>query len=89
MKKYANEAKELTERLQKRETGIYDLWKRIVDVSETDCKKVYDFLNCHFDLSYGESDADLYVDKVIDFLNEKGVTEFSDGALIMNIKNEK
>lgn len=86
--KYANEAKELTERLQKRETGIYDLWKRIVDVSETDCKKVYDFLNCHFDLSYGESDADLYVDKVIDFLNEKGVTEFSDGALIMNIKNE-
>lgn len=85
---YAKEAKDLTERLQKREKGIYDLWKKIVNVSEEDCKKVYDFLNCHFDLSYGESDADLYVDKVIDFLTEKGVTEISNGALIMNIKNE-
>lgn len=84
---YALEAKTITEKLQKRQKGIYDLWERIVKESEDDCKKVYDFLNCHFDLSYGESDADIYVKDVIDYLNQKKVTEISNGALIMNVKN--
>lgn len=83
---YAKEAKNITEKLQKRERGIFALWKKIVEVSEEDCKKVYDYLNCHFDLSYGESDADLYVNDVIEFLKSKNVLEVSDGALIMNVK---
>ena len=86
--KFAIEAKKMTERLQKREKGIYDLWKQIVKVSEEDCKKVYDYLNCHFDLLYGESDADLYVPDVLEFLKSKNVLEESDGALIMNVKTE-
>lgn len=85
---FAIEAKKMTERLQKREKGIYDLWKQIVKVSEEDCKKVYDYLNCHFDLLYGESDADLYVPDVLEFLKSKNVLEKSDGALIMNVKTE-
>lgn len=85
---YANEAKSITERLQKREKGIFELWKHIVNVSEEDCKNVYDYLNCHFDLLYGESDADLYTNDVINYLKEKNVVEISNGALIMNVKNE-
>lgn len=85
---YANDAKKYTEQLQKREKGIYDLWKQIVDISEEDCKKVYDYLNCHFDYLYGESDADLYTGEVISYLKEKDVVELSNGALIMPIKEE-
>ncbi len=85
---YANEARLLTERLQKGERGIRALWQHIVNVSKEDSKHVYDFLNCKFDYSYGESDADPYVESVLDFLKEKGVTEKSEGALVMHVKEE-
>ena len=85
---YANEAKLLTELLQKGERGIRALWQHIVNVSKEDSKRVYDFLNCSFDYSYGESDADPYVEPVLDFFKEKGVTQLSEGALIMHVKEE-
>lgn len=85
---YANEARLLTERLQSGEPGIRVLWKHIVKTSQTDCQKVYDYLNCKFDYSYGESDADPYVVPVLEFLKEKGVSEESNGALIMHVAKE-
>lgn len=85
---YANEARILTEQLQSGVKGIRALWKHIVNTSATDCKKVYDYLNCEFDLSYGESDADPYVVPVLEFLKQKGVVEESNGALIMHVKKD-
>ena len=85
---YANEARILTEKLQSGVPGIRALWKHIVNVSATDCKNVYDYLNCKFDLSYGESDADPYVQPVLEFLKEQDVVEESNGALIMHVKKE-
>lgn len=85
---YANEARLLTERLQSGEPGIRALWKHIVKTSQTDCQKVYDYLNCKFDYSYGESDADPYVVPVLEFLKEKGVSKESNGALIMHVAKE-
>lgn len=83
--KYATEAKNYTEQFQKGVPGIKALWRHIVNTSKPDCEKVYEFLNCHFDLSYGESDADAYAEPVIKFLSDKGLTEISDGVLIMPI----
>ncbi|MCX4364706.1 MAG: arginine--tRNA ligase [Bacilli bacterium] len=83
--KYALEARNYTEQFQKGVPGIKALWRHIVDTSKPDCEAVYDFLNCHFDLSYGESDADPYAEPVIKYLNDKGLTEMSDGILIMHI----
>lgn len=85
---FAEEARILTEGFQKGVRGLRALWKIIVDVSEADCKEVYDYLGCNFDLSYGESDADPYVQPTLDLLKEKGVCEYSDGALIMHVKEE-
>ncbi len=82
---YADEARLMTKRLQSGERGIRALWQHIVRISSDDCKKVYDYLNCHFDYSYGESDADKYVGDVLSLLKEKDVTEYSDGALIMHV----
>lgn len=86
--KYADEARLLTYAFQKGEPGIKALWQHIVNVSREDCSKVYDYLNCHFDYSYGESDADPYTIPVLNYLKEKGVTEYSEGALIMHVKEE-
>lgn len=86
--KYAEEARILTEKFQKGVPGIRALWRHIVNVSKEDCNKIYDYLNCNFDYSYGESDADSYVDETLEFLKSKGVTEVSDGALIMHVKED-
>lgn len=86
--KYAEEARIFTERFQKREPGIKELWQHIVNVSKEDCNEVYNYLNCKFDYSYGESDADKYVQDTLKFLKDKNVTEMSDGALILPLKEE-
>ncbi|MCH5167583.1 MAG: arginine--tRNA ligase [Erysipelotrichales bacterium] len=86
--KYAEEAREMTLKFQKGVPGIRALWQHIVNVSKTDCQAVYDYLNCHFDYSYGESDADPFSKPVIDFLNKQGATEMSNGILIMHVANE-
>jgi len=85
---YAAEALQFTEQFQKGIPGIKALWRHIVNTSKPDCEEVYNFLNCHFDVSYGESDAKEYVEPVIKFLNDKGLTEMSDGVLIMPIAND-
>lgn len=85
---YAEEAKNYTEQFQKGVRGITALWRHIVNTSKPDCEAVYDFLNCHFDLSYGESDAKPYTEPVIKFLSDKGLTEMSNGVLIMHVANE-
>lgn len=85
---YAEEAKNYTEQFQKGVRGIKALWRHIVDTSKPDCEAVYDFLNCHFDLSYGESDANVYAEPVIKFLTDKGLTEMSNGVLIMHVASE-
>ena len=82
---YAEEAKSFTEQFQKGVPGIRALWRHIVDTSKPHCQAIYDFLNCKFDLSYGESDADRYADETIEFLSSKGLTRMSDGILIMDV----
>ena len=86
--KYAEEAKQITMKLQNGDKGLLALWKHIVNVSEKDAEKIYDYLNCTFDYSYGESNAAPYVNDVLDILKAKGLAEESDGALIMHVKEE-
>lgn len=85
---YANEARQLTLKFQQGVPGIKALWQHIVNISKSYCEEVYDYLNCEFDYSYGESDADPYVLPVLEFLDKKGVTETSDGVLIMHVASE-
>ena len=85
---YAEEAKAITERLQNGDKGLLALWRHIVNTSEKDAEKIYEYLNCNFDYSYGESNAAPYVNDVLDILKAKGLAEESDGALIMHVKEE-
>lgn len=82
---YATEARIMTERFQRGDRGIRALWQHIVNTSKADCEAVYKYLNCHFDYSYGESDADPYTIPVLDFLDKKGVLETSNGLLVMKV----
>lgn len=85
---YLEEARIITAKLQRKEKGIYDLWKKIVDVSKKNIKYLYDQLNVSFDEWNGESYSDQFVSYVINYFKDNGYTKISEGALITEVKKE-
>ena len=85
---YLNEARLMTVRLQNKEKGIYDLWESFLKISVDDIKEVYGKLNATFDLWEGEKDADLYIPEMLDYLINNNLTEISEGARIIDVKDE-
>lgn len=83
---YLNEARELTVKLQKKEKGIYDLYKAFTKLSILDIEDIYKKLNCTFDLYEGERDADDYIEDVLTIT--KPFTTISNGATIIDVKEE-
>ena len=86
---YLEEARDITFKIQNHERGYYDLWKKVVEISKADIKKVYDMLNVHFELWLGESDAAKYLDELTKIYEDKKVLLTSDGALIVDVKEEE
>ncbi|PKM51796.1 MAG: arginine--tRNA ligase [Firmicutes bacterium HGW-Firmicutes-7] len=78
-------AKEATFKLQNGDKGYLALWQHIVDVSLNDIKINYERLNVDFDLWYGESHSNPFVNKVVAHLEDKGVVYESEGALVVDI----
>ena len=79
---------EYTKRLQDGDPEFTILWKKIMEVSKDDIKKLYDYLFVSYDYWYGESDAFKYFDELISFLENKGVIIEDDGAKIVDIKED-
>ena len=86
------EARETTAILQnedrKGHRGIYELWKKLVEVSVDDLKKSYDKLGVHFDLWKGESDCNKSIPELIEYLDKRELIEISEGATVVNVKEE-
>ncbi|MBP5201114.1 arginine--tRNA ligase [bacterium] len=59
------------------------LWKKFVDITLAECKKIYEYLGVNFDTYYGESFYHPLMPKVIDELVEKGLAVESEGALVV------
>lgn len=85
---YLEEAREFTNRLQNKERGIYDLWKSFYKLSVDDIKRLYTLLGATFDLWEGEADADPYIKPLLDYLINNNYTEISNGATVINVKEE-
>ena len=85
---YLEEARELTFKLQNKEKGIYDLYLAFTKLSMDDINDIYNMLNATFDLHEGEKDADEYIPGLLKYLNDNNYTEISDGATIIDVKEE-
>lgn len=85
---YLEEGRDVTAKIQNHVPGYYDLWKKVVDISKTDIKNVYDDLNVHFELWQGESDAAEYFNELEEFFEKSGVLIESSGAKIIEVKEE-
>lgn len=86
---YLEEAREITTKLQNHERGYYEIWQKIIEISKNEIRKVYDSLDVYFELWEGESDSIPYLDKLFEKLEEKNLIKTSNGAKIIEIKEEE
>ena len=85
---FKKKAEEATLKLQEGYAPYRAIWKHIMDVSIADLKENYKKLNVEFDLWKGESDADPYIEDLIQELIDKGLAYESDGALVVDIAED-
>lgn len=82
------EARKINLELQNKHKGYYALWKKIVEVSVGEIKRLYKDLNIDFDLWEGESDNFEYMNELFDYLYSKNIVTKSDGAEVIDVKEE-
>ena len=80
-----DECAKITKELQDGNLEYQKLWKIILEISGNDIKRLYNYLDVHFDLWEGESDAYKYIEKTTEYFNSKNLIEESDGAKIINV----
>jgi len=74
--------------LQNKHKGYYNLWKKIVEVSLAEVKRLYKDLNVDFDLWEGESDNSEYLDELFEYLYSKNSIVESEGAKVIPVSEE-
>jgi len=83
---FADRARVSTVALQQGDDHALALWRQMKAVSEQSQRRDFAALGVEFDLWYGESDIADRLNPLVDRLEEAGVTEESDGALIVRVK---
>jgi len=83
---FADRARVSTVALQQGDDHALALWRQMKAVSEQSQRRDFAALGVEFDLWYGESDIADRLNPLVDRLEEAGVTEESDGALIIRVK---
>jgi len=83
-----NAARRATAELQAGRPGYRALWRDFVAVSVPAVKAEYAELGVSFDLWKGESDVQHLIAEMVDDLAERGVSEPSDGAVVVRVARE-
>lgn len=79
---------EITKSLQDNKEQYRSYWKKIVEVSLEDIKKITNYFDVDFDLWEGESDSFKYFEPLEKILNDKNILKTSEGAKIIEVKKE-
>lgn len=79
-------ARETFSKLEKGDKELRKIWKHFRELSLKEFKKVYDRLGVKFDSYNGESYYEKYLDETVKLIEKKGITEISDGALVVSLE---
>lgn len=82
-----DEAREYFKKLEDSEPETVAMWKRFMDLSLMEFKKIYDTLGIEFDSYAGESFYSDKMDEVVKILDEKGLLEESQNARVVNLED--
>ena len=85
---FKTKAETFTLNLQLSKEPYYTIWKDIRAVSMEAIKRNYEKLNCSFNLWYGESDAQKYIEPAVQRFIDLGLTRESEGALVVDVRQE-
>ena len=85
---FATRAHQATLKLQSGDKACRAIWHHIMNVSKADLKRNYDNLNVTFDIWKGESDAQPYIDEMVDKMISDGIAYESQGAIVVDIKED-
>ena len=85
---FADQAREATVRLQQGDPGYLALWRHMKHASEVAQREDFAALGVNFDLWHGESDVRDRIGPMVTSLIESGVTEESDGAVVIRVAEE-
>lgn len=83
------ECAQITKDLQDGNKEYYEYFKKICEVSVSDIKNIYKYLDVSFDLWLGESDSYPYIPKVEKILEDKQLLESSEGARVVYVNQEE
>ena len=86
--KYLNEAREINNKIQNKEKGYFELYKKIVEISKEETKTVYDNINTNFEIWNGESDSLKYLDELNKIVEDKKVLRESEGAKVIDVAED-
>ena len=81
--KRMDEVREITAEIDKGNKAYTALWKQMVEISSKEIKRVYDKLNCTFELWEGELDAFKWIPDVLKIM--KPYLYESEGALVCDV----
>lgn len=82
------QVREITMQIENGHKGYSALWNKIKKLSTEDIKEIYDRLNTTFDLYEGETECYPYIPEVIKILKEKELIYESEGAMVVDVKEE-
>lgn len=83
-----NRVREITMLIEQGHKGYSMLWDKIKKLSIEDIKGIYDKLNTTFDLYEGETDCYPYIPEVIKILKDKSLIYESEGAMVVDVKED-
>ncbi|MBI4510714.1 MAG: arginine--tRNA ligase [Deltaproteobacteria bacterium] len=84
-----DQARQWFKRLEEGEPSVVATWQRFRDVSLAEFKEVYNLLGIHFEEIKGESEYQEAMPSVIQMLEQKGLTSISEGALVVDLSDQK
>lgn len=83
----AEAARRAFQELESGEEGtVRATWRKLTELSLAEFDKLYARLGVTFDLVRGESFYEPYLDSTVERIQETGITEVSDGALIVSLE---
>ena len=85
---YLERGRQITAKIQNKEKGYYDLWKKIIEISKEDINNTYNSLNVQFEIWNGESDEMEYFEELKTIYEEQGLLKDSEGAKIIELAED-
>ncbi len=80
-----DKAREKFARLEEGDSELIEIWKKLVDISVENIKRVYERLNVHFDKYLGESFYEPMMENAMKRLEKKGLVVESQGAQVVDL----